>query len=235
MFYSRIAGKKKDELDEWFADELFPILISGDKLAVQSPVKKEPVVVVKSDQQTQAQASRPNLAPTTSTKTIKKIRKGSLKSGIDTGMLSIKSLLNESTKDGGEEEIEDFSDRPRTPYTEVEFKTVWQDYIELLKTNKRASMMSTLSSCHPEFQDNFKLNMIFDNIVQEAEFLNEKSALLGHLREKLQNWGIHIVTEVREVAQKKKYYSNRERFERMAELNPKLELLRSRLNLDPDY
>lgn len=234
MFCFRIIGKKKDELDEWLADELFPIFISGDKLVVASAVNSEPEAN-KKIQPKESVTPQKVFLPKEPTKTVKKIRKGNLKTGVDTGMLSIKSMLNESKKVEEEDEVEDFSGRPITPYTEQEFKAVWQDYIELLKKNKRASMVSTLSSCHPEFLDNFKLNMIFDNIVQEAEFINEKSELLGHLREKLQNWGIHIVTEVREVAQKKKYYSNRERFERMIELNPKLELLRSRLNLDPDY
>ena len=77
--------------------------------------------------------------------------------------------------------------------------------------------------------------MVFDNIVQESEFNNHKTNLLGHLREQLNNWGIQIQSEVRVVAQKKKYYSNKERFERMMELNPKLAELRKRLKLDTDY
>ena len=150
-------------------------------------------------------------------------------------MVSINGMLEGAKPKHKEEEIEDFSDRPRTIFSEEEFKEQWSLYIKKLKKEKRASLMSTLSSCRPVMEENFLLNMIFDNKVQESEFNNHKTDLLGFLRESLQNWGIHVKSEVRESEQKKKYYTNKERFERMIELNPKLEDLKKRLNLDTDY
>ena len=144
-------------------------------------------------------------------------------------------MLNDSGPKEEDDEIEDFSDRPRTPFNEKEFKTQWNLYIEKLKNEKRSSLRSTLSSCRPELGENFLLNMVFDNKVQESEFNNHKTDLLGFLRESLKNWGIHVESEVRLEEQTKKYYTNKERFERMVELNPKLAELRKRLNLDTDY
>lgn len=144
-------------------------------------------------------------------------------------------MLAESEKSDTEEEIEDFSDRPRTAFTEEQLKSLWEEYIKKLKSEKRSSLASTLASCEPQIGEGFALNLMFGNIVQEQEFLNEQTNLLGFLRPKLNNWGIHIKTEVKVDEKKKRYYTNSERFERLVELNPKLDVLRTRLGLNPDF
>ena len=61
-------------------------------------------------------------------------------------MVSINGMLEGAKPKHKEEEIEDFSDRPRTIFSEEEFKEQWSLYIKKLKKEKRASLMSTLSS-----------------------------------------------------------------------------------------
>jgi DNA polymerase-3 subunit gamma/tau len=154
-------------------------------------------------------------------------------SGLTT--LSLKAELNPQKGEAEEDEIPDYSDKPRTAFTLEELMVHWNSYIEMLKRDKRSSMQSTLESCKPTLQENFVLKMTFHNKVQRDEFNNEKTNFLGHLRENLNNWGISIESEVKQENLEKRYYTNRDRFERMTELNPKLAELRKRLNLDPDF
>tara|TARA_B100000508_G_scaffold140676_1_gene142781 strand:- start:2736 stop:3443 length:708 start_codon:yes stop_codon:yes gene_type:complete len=235
LLNNRSGRKKKVQLINWFEEEEdFPIIIQGDKLAKKPkavPAPTQQVVYVSPEEEERPVIQTISANPTP----VKKIKKGMLGKGFKSGTVSINAMLNDSGPKSEEEEIEDFSDRPRTPFNEEDFKAKWNQYIGVLKKDKRASLTSTMLSCRPEIGENFLLNMVFDNKVQESEFNHHKTELLGFLRESLNNWGIQIETEVRVEEQKKKYYTNKERFERMAELNPKLAELRKRLNLDPDY
>ena len=73
------------------------------------------------------------------------------------------------------------------------------------------------------------------NPVEEAFLMAIKSDLLGYLREKLNNSTIQLEGVVQHTAVKKKAYTNKERFEYLAEKNPLLRQLQEKFGLDPDF
>lgn len=73
------------------------------------------------------------------------------------------------------------------------------------------------------------------NPVEEPLLHSIKSVLTTHLREKLGNSSISVVGEVMEIVSKKVAYTNKEKFEHMAEKNTAIKELKEKLGLDPDF
>lgn len=64
---------------------------------------------------------------------------------------------------------------------------------------------------------------------------NIKTELTGFLREKLRNNTIQVSGRVQTGEEKKIIYTNREKFDFLAEKNPMLRELKERLGLDTDF
>ncbi|UTW60725.1 hypothetical protein KFE98_11760 [bacterium SCSIO 12741] len=152
-------------------------------------------------------------------------------------LVSVKDMMNkvdeEKTEEISEEEL--LRNKPRDPFKVEDLNKLWKEYAKNLQGKSRSSLASTMLTNDPEMDENWKLKVMLDNKVMQNEMNQEKVEILSFLRERLNNYGIQIETEVRVEVQKKRYYTNRERFDRMMELNPKLQDLRTRLNLDPDF
>lgn len=73
------------------------------------------------------------------------------------------------------------------------------------------------------------------NPVQETLLNEMKSDLMQFIRENLQNYSIQVTGENKNTDSKKVIYTNREKFEHLAEKNPLLLELKEKLGLDPDF
>lgn len=62
-----------------------------------------------------------------------------------------------------------------------------------------------------------------------------RTPLTEFLRLRLGNDSINVISQVKEVQSKKIAYTNKEKFDHLAEKNPILLELKERLGLDPDY
>jgi len=71
--------------------------------------------------------------------------------------------------------------------------------------------------------------------VHETMLSNLKSELTAFLRERLKNTSIQVTGEMTATDDKKVIYTNREKFEYLADKNPVLKELKDRLGLDTDF
>ncbi len=71
--------------------------------------------------------------------------------------------------------------------------------------------------------------------VHETMLHNIKSELTGFLREKLKNTSIQVTGHLATSTEKKVIYTNREKFDFLADKNPMLKELKDRLGLDTDF
>jgi DNA polymerase-3 subunit gamma/tau len=71
--------------------------------------------------------------------------------------------------------------------------------------------------------------------VHETMLGNIKAELTGFLREKLKNNFIQVSGELTTTDDKKIIYTNREKFDYLADKNPLLKELKDRLGLDTDF
>jgi DNA polymerase-3 subunit gamma/tau len=145
------------------------------------------------------------------------------------------SISNVFTKQEAEEEqAEDLSNKPREAFAFQQLKEYWDEYVEELEKMGKHSFAVSMKKYAPRLEGE-QILMVLDNKAQEGAFHNEKQDILNHLRTKLNHYGLYLdfTLEVEEV--EKKYYTNSEKFERMAEKKPILLEFKRRLNLDTDF
>lgn len=111
----------------------------------------------------------------------------------------------------------------------------WNQYAEKIKRDGKINIFTIMTSNPPTLLENFVIELIIENKVQEELLMNEKVDLLNFLRTELKNFGIELATKQVETTSKKRLYTSTEKYKHMVEKNPKLEEFRRRFNLDIDY
>ena len=79
------------------------------------------------------------------------------------------------------------------------------------------------------------ITIALSNPIEEPLLQNIRVQLTTYLRDKLNNSAISVIGVMQEIASKKVVYTNKEKFDHLAEKNPTLRELKERLGLDTDY
>jgi hypothetical protein len=85
-----------------------------------------------------------------------------------------------------------------------------------------------------ELNDN-KITIPLTNPVEEPLLQSIRTQLTAYLRDKLNNNTISVIGVMQEFETKKVAYTNKEKFDHLAEKNPSLRELKERLGLDTDF
>ncbi len=134
-----------------------------------------------------------------------------------------------------EEQEEDLSKKPKTPFTQEQLNAKWKSYCYLIQKEGKGGLYATLTK-HPVLvKDNFQLELVLDSEIQELELNASKSNLLSFLRKELNNYQIDLKTIINVNVKETKHLTNKDKFLQMAEKNPVLNSLRERLGLDIEY
>ena len=148
-----------------------------------------------------------------------------------TSSLSLKSI--QQKKEVKKSDIEEnFENHPKDIFTEKQLQTLWKEYADLLIKKGEKSMASIVSTDLPKLQNNFKISFTVPNKLMQDQFHKGRPKLLKFLREKLNNYGIDIVTILNETVEKKFAYTPQEKYKKLKEKNPLLEKLRQTFELD---
>ncbi len=83
--------------------------------------------------------------------------------------------------------------------------------------------------------ENTTITIQYHNAVLTDTFDKIKVELQAFLRQELQNDYIKLATEQLEASNEKMIYTNKEKFDYLAEKYPVVKLLQQKLSLDPDY
>lgn len=146
--------------------------------------------------------------------------------------MSLKSLSQkvEAVAVVTEDEI-DRNTLPKTAFSEKEILTLWNDYAQLLIRKGDKSLASILMASKPTLQQ-FELRYALPNKLMGEQLERLRPRLLKHLRETLNNFSIDLTIVIEEVATKKFVYTPQEKYNKLKELNPNIEYLRSVFKLD---
>ena len=123
----------------------------------------------------------------------------------------------------------------KTDFTAETLLKRWDEYAQIIKQAGKLNIFTLMTANAPTLLDNFQIELIIENKIQENQFVNEKIDLLNFLRVQLQNFNVDIVTKHIEQTNKKRLYTSTEKYQHMVEKNPNLEEFRKRFNLDLDY
>jgi DNA polymerase-3 subunit gamma/tau len=119
------------------------------------------------------------------------------------------------------------------PFTETEMLEQWLKYAQRMEDKGYRIIASLLTINDPTLDGN--ATTIIHELPNESskiDFEKEKPELLGYLRGKLHNHDIQINVKVNETLVEKKRYTAQEKYNRLAELNPNLEVMRNLFGLE---
>lgn len=155
---------------------------------------------------------------------------------IENLVLSNSISINTKTFAKEEEKKEteiDLSNRPTDDYTPEQFLQHWKIYQEQLIKKGKVSL-ATIFDYTPQINDNI-IELLVENKALEEEFNHYKSDFLEFIRSALNNFKIQVSTLINKEFKTKKAYTPQEKYAKMLEKNPNLDILKKKFDMDVGY
>lgn len=162
---------------------------------------------------------------------------------VRTAAISIKDALNNpdpavvnliTEEIAGDESVLQEENLHEDPFSQEDLVEKWKQYAEKIKT-ERPRIYHTLNSREPVLEDGYRVLVNMDNAAQMDDFgKSVMNDLTIFLRKELSNDLISIKGELIDEPdeQKRKVYTNEDKFQYLSNKNPVLGKLRQQLNLD---
>ncbi|WP_435413304.1 DNA polymerase III subunit gamma/tau [Psychroserpens mesophilus] len=184
--------------------------------------KKETTEEVKNDKPKAAESTYSNTP----------LPKLELKKDTRTSGLSLKSI--KAKKEHLIKQMEvviDVEDLPREDVSEEDFLKTWNSYVKRLHKKGEKIMASILEMDTPKLI-NTDIKITFPNDTLRVELERAQYPLMEYLRKTLRNYDLKLDISVNEEVAKKYAYTTLEKYEKLKEKNPSIELLRKTFGLD---
>ncbi|WP_240976701.1 DNA polymerase III subunit gamma/tau [Flavobacterium rivulicola] len=127
--------------------------------------------------------------------------------------------------------VKDTVHLPSEPFTETEMLEQWLKYAQRME-DKGYRIVASLLTINDPILDGTTIIHELPNESSKIDFEKEKPELLGYLRGKLHNHDITINVKVNETLVVKRAFTNQDKYNRLVEINPNLELLKKMFDLD---
>lgn len=141
------------------------------------------------------------------------------------------SLKRDRLEDKDFVQVEDLTNKPKAKFTELQLVERWLEFGEKVKAEGNLNTASVLNVNKPVLKDG-EIIFALPTKLMEDQLGTIKPKLLGYLRSSLNNYSIQIKTVVVQTQKKRFVYTPQEKFEKLAEDNPDLLLLKSKFGLD---
>ena len=108
---------------------------------------------------------------------------------------------------------------------------VWNKFTQKLNNQGKKLMATYMQMNDPKLKGTV-IELELPNESTKEEFLTGANELLGYLRGKLHNHDITIEVEVNEVTENRYAFTPEEKYNKLKEINPNLDLLKKLFDLD---
>lgn len=149
-------------------------------------------------------------------------------SGLSLSSLRVKMAHEEKVK-GPAPALEDL---PKEAFTEADMQGHWNDFVGMLDSQGRKILASNLQTDVPKLKDPLTIWIELPNTTMKKEVEREQNLMLDHLKEKLNNHSIRLLVTVNEEAAQKYAFTPQEKYDKLRDRNPAIELLRKEFDLD---
>ena len=123
-------------------------------------------------------------------------------------------------------------DLPRDAFTEEEIQFHWAELIKKIDAKGKKILASNLHSDVPGLKNPETIWIELPNSTMKKEVEREQAVVLEYLREKLNNHYITLQISVNEENIKKYAFTPEEKYQKLKEKNPAIDLLRQTFDLD---
>ena len=197
------------------------------------PVQKAKEEIKPIDKQQKVEQKEEKHTPTASVSEPVSIPKIS----IDKAKKSTSGLSLKSIKEKKEHQIRqldvviDEEDLPKEPVSEEALLKAWNDYTISMSKKGEKILASILQMDKPKLKDT-AIHLTYSNNTNKIELERAQYPLLTYLRKTLKNYDLHLDITVNEEVAKKYAFTPREKYEKLKEKNPNIELLKKTFGLD---
>jgi DNA polymerase-3 subunit gamma/tau len=187
------------------------------------PTVQQPKVEKKEEQQeTLTAVSEPITIPKISIDKAKKSTSG----------LSLKSIREKKEHQIRQLDVViDEEDLPKEPVSQEALTEAWNDYTASVSKKGEKILASILQMDKPKLKGT-AIHLTYSNNTNKIELERAQFPLLAYLRKTLKNYDLHLDITVNEEVAKKYAFTPREKYEKLKEKNPNIELLKKTFGLD---
>ena len=117
-------------------------------------------------------------------------------------------------------------------FSEEVMRSHWSEYVEKIEKEGQKIIASNLNADLPRLKEGFVLEITLPNDTMKKEVERAQSGVLDYLKKKLNNYSISLEVLVSESMDTKYAFTPEEKYEKIREKNPAVDLLRSTFDLD---
>ena len=125
----------------------------------------------------------------------------------------------------------DEDDLPKEPVSQEALTEAWRSYTASIDKRGEKILASILQMDKPKLKDT-AIHLTYSNNTNKIELERAQFPLLAHLRKTLKNYDLHLEITVNEEIAKKYAFTPQEKYEKLKEKNPNIELLKKTFGLD---
>ncbi|MHA7843078.1 MAG: DNA polymerase III subunit gamma/tau [Winogradskyella sp.] len=159
------------------------------------------------------------------------------KISIDKAKKSTSGLSLKSIREKKEHQIRqldvviDEEDLPKEPVSQEALTNAWNEYTTSMSKKGEKILASILQMDKPKLKGT-AIHLTYSNNTNKIELERAQFPLLAYLRKTLKNYDLHLDITVNEEVAKKYAFTPREKYEKLKEKNPNIELLKKTFGLD---
>jgi len=116
-------------------------------------------------------------------------------------------------------------------FTEQEFMSLWNVFANHVKLENKISIYTLMTANAPTLKENFLVEVIVENQIQQQLLIEAKIDMLNFLRQKLNNFKLDLIPIVQKVDVIRKPVTDTEKYQAMVTKNPLLDKFRKDFNL----
>lgn len=146
--------------------------------------------------------------------------------------LSLSSIKAKKAHENIKTPITPEEELPKDAFTEKDMQTHWNDFVQQLEDKGRKILASNLQTDTPKLKNDHTIWIELPNGTMKKEVEREQSLMLNYLKQKLNNYSIVLHITVNEEVAKKFAFTPEEKYQKLKEKNPAIDLLRKEFDLD---
>jgi DNA polymerase-3 subunit gamma/tau len=120
---------------------------------------------------------------------------------------------------------------PEDPFTQKELNVVWTNYVEHLQERGQQILASIINADQPILKET-TIHLRFPNQSMKEDLEKSQGQILEYLKRELNNYLIDFEIAVDKSVTKKYVYTDQDKFSKLVEKNPAVDLLRRTFDLD---
>lgn len=149
-------------------------------------------------------------------------------SGLSLSSIRAKKAHERQKNEGKEDEGE----RPDHPVAEADLLRHWEAFVQELEGNGKKLLAASLSTDQPKLQPPHTIWIELPNSTMKKEVERDQYDLMEYLKTQLNNHYLSLRITVNEETERQYAFTPQEKYEKLREQNPALDLLRKTFDLE---